>query len=91
MANAKGKAQSVAQTVGVQLGAATEVTELSHDAFPGSETGMELESAPDPNRPKFTSLHHRFSSATLEFRSQVSVTFEVQPMRTCGHKKCPKH
>lgn len=90
--NAKAKAQCIAQTVGVQLGSALEVTELSQDVIQGSNSnaGMEvLES--EPNRPCPESLHQRYGDATLVYSSEVAITFEVQPLRTCSHKKCRKH
>ena len=90
--NAKAKAQCIAQTVGVQLASALEVTELSQDVIRGSSfnAGMEvLES--EPNRPCPESLHQRYENATLVYSSEVAVTFEVQPLRTCSHRKCRKH
>ena len=96
IANAKSKAQSIAQSVGVRLGPALEVTELSQDLPQRgveSGTGMEsLESDPSKaNLEPFATLHHRYNSVTLVYSSEVSVVFEAHPLRCCSHKKCPKH
>lgn len=90
--SAKAKAQCIAQTVGVQLGPALDVTEVSHDVLrvPDSGTAVEILDL-EPNRPCLEPLHQKYTSATLTYSSEVAVTFEAQPLRTCSHKKCKKH
>ena len=92
VANAKSKAQCISQSVGVQLGPAIEVTEISQDAILGPNSMTEM-LEPDLSQNEFlpTSLYVKFGKETLIFKSQVSVVFESQPLRTCTHKKCKKH
>ena len=87
--NAKGKAQCIAQAVGVRLGAALEVDEISQDTVQGSETGTGME-ALDSDSAQL-SLHQKYTNATLNYISQVHITFEVHPLQACSHKKCHKH
>ena len=37
------------------------------------------------------SLHQKLSKASLTYVSTVTVVFETAPIRTCQHKRCPKH
>ena len=37
------------------------------------------------------SLHQKLTKAALTYVSSVTVVFEAVPMRTCQHKRCPKH
>ena len=90
VSNAKSKAQCITQTVGVQLGSAIEVTEDSQHTSQGSDSSTDMgELEPDLNKPvnHHTSLHQRYESSVLKYQSQVSTTFEVQPLRSCSHKE----
>lgn len=91
VSNAKSKAQCISQTIGVQLGAALEVIEISQDEFHNhdSRSGTEV----DPNTPRVSpsKLQQRLNSQDLTYTSQVSVIFEAQPLRCCSHRKCHKH
>lgn len=94
VANAKSKAQCISQSVGVQLGPAIEVTEISQDVIVGPNSMTEFlepDLSPEKFIPSTCSLYVKFDKETLFFKSQVSVVFESQPLRTCTHKKCKKH
>lgn len=80
--NAKAKAESIAQTVGVRLGAAMEVLELGQDVSEEDQQGADAKSS---------SHYRKFRTATLHFSSKVSIVFESLPYRCCSHKKCRKH
>lgn len=92
VSNAKSKAQCISQTIGVQLGAAVEVTEVSQEEthHPTSRLGLEV----DPNVPReetSSRLLQLLNNQELTYSSQVAVVFEAQPLRSCSHKKCHKH
>ena len=52
-------------------------------------SGIALLSNVDPL--ECQSLHQKLSKAALTYVSTVTVVFEAVPIRTCQHKKCPKH
>ena len=90
--NAKSKAQCISQTIGVQLGAALELNELSQDEIihntpleqgAGGETPDDSRLREGPGR-----LQTIFNQQKLTYTSQVSVVFEAQPLKCCSHKKC---
>ena len=93
VSSAKSKAQCISQTIGVQLGAALEVTEISQEEIhnPFSRLGSEV----DPNVPQevgaSSRLHQLLNTQELAYSSQVAVIFEAHPLRSCSHKKCHKH
>ena len=88
--NARSKALCIAQTVGVLLGAAYDVTEVSQEV---EEVWIPNSCSDDPKTTDINkaSLYHRVKAASLNYTSQVSITFEVFPLRVCQHKKCVKH
>lgn len=83
----------MSQTVGVHLGPAIEVIELSHDTTAGPDFITSMEPDLDQTKVELLSsnLHLQFDKEVLVFRSRVSVVFETQPLRICTHKKCKKH
>ena len=97
--NAQNKAQSVSKALGQSLKAPLSVTEDSSElkicsgsnddtnAQEGSSAA--LMSNMDPL--ECQSLHQKLSKASLTYVSAVTVVFEAVPIRTCQHKKCPKH
>jgi len=88
--NARSKAQSVSKTVGVVLGPAVEVLELSQDAIQGlHSSSTDLNSS--GNELLSNNPHVQLARETIVYRSQVSVVFETQPIHNCSHKKCKKH
>ena len=104
MANAKQKALSVAQMLELQLGPALKVVEKSlHEmtmsGLNNHHSQVEEEQCDDTavltNTRKASStsssLHERLRDLTEVYTTQVEVTFEVFPLRTCHHRKCPKH
>ena len=94
MSNAKSKAQSISQTIGVQLGAALEVTDLSQDEIHNNVSRIGAEEEEDPNnvrsstRDPTESFQQICNNRELTYTSQVSVIFEAQPLHCCSHKKC---
>ena len=36
-------------------------------------------------------LHERLRGSTVVYETRVEVTFEAFPLRSCHHRKCPKH
>lgn len=90
MSNAKSKAQSISQTIGVQLGAALEVTELSQDEVhsPMSSIGVLEDANVTRSKEDSGSIQQISNTQDLTYTSQVSVIFEAHPMRCCSHKKC---
>lgn len=90
--NAKAKAQCIAQTVGVQLGPATEVVELSQDRSEDTSLAPGLHALQETAL-RTEGLHQRYAKETMTYTSDVSVVFETRPLlqRSCTHKKCPKH
>ena len=90
--NAKSKAQSISQTLGVQLGVALEVTEISQDELHNPTS--RLLSEVDSNVPKegaSSRLLRLLNNEELTYTSRVAVIFEAQPLHSCSHKKCHKH
>ena len=97
--NAQNKAQSVSKTLGLSLKAPLSVTEDScelkicsgpnYDANMQYDSSAALTSNMDPL--ECQSLHQKLSKASLTYVSSVTVVFEAVPIRTCQHKKCPKH
>lgn len=74
--SARSKAECISQTVGVQLGSAIQVKELSQDAGPVKEAAdPEL----DPQLPP-PSLHQKHINASWIFTSKVFVCFETHLM-----------
>lgn len=90
ISNAKAKAESIAHTVGVQLGPALEVVELSENVQeePQAQTWNHPQAERQSQPSHFVSLHQRVINCTVTYTSRVSTIFEVQPLRTCQHKKC---
>lgn len=92
VSNAKSKAQCISQTIGVQLGAALEVLELSQDEIhshssrvvTGVEEGETEPNVPIPTREASSRI---LNNQKLTYTSQVSVVFEAQPLRCGSHKK----
>ncbi len=91
--NAKAKAQSIAQAVGVQLGPATQVIETSQDVAdePSTPRGSRGEVLETVSRAE--GVQQTYTRETITYMSSVAVTFEAHPilLRTCTHNKCPKH
>ena len=83
----------MSQTVGVHLGPAIEVMELSHDTATGLDFMTNMEPDLDQTKVELLSsnLHLQYDKEVLVFRSRVSVVFETQPLHMCTHKKCKKH
>ena len=91
VSNAKSKAQCISQTIGVQLGAALEVTELSQDEISHSisSSGLGTGEMDDPGNPRSRGDPlQMFNEQKLTYTSQVSVVFEAHPLKSCSHKKC---
>ena len=92
MSNAKSKAQCISQTIGVQLGAAIEVTEVSQDEIHNPASRLGSESNPNvPREGASSRLLQLLNNQELIYSSQVAAIFEAQPLRSCSHKKCHKH
>ena len=102
MANAKQKGLSVAHMLELRLGPALKVVEISHHETtvtnPSSQDEDEdhCDMQPvlmDTHKQSLSSqsLHNRLRASTEVYTTEVEVTFEVTPLRTCHHRKCPKH
>ena len=94
--NAREKAASVAQLLGVRLGPALEVEEIAnhHHEIRGaspSTSSDQPESQVTPDPPSPPSLQQRVKEATETYSAAVRVKFEVSPLRACHHRSCPKH
>jgi len=87
--SAKAKAECVTQTVGVQLGPALQVVELTQESAdaPTAKERTKL----DTTDQSPASLHQKHLNASLAFTSRVYICFETQPVRVCSHRKCTKH
>ena len=102
VANAKQKALSVAHMLELCLGPALKVVENSHHEMAVSgpshiqeEKHSEVQAVlvntcKDPSTSS-SSLHERLRDSTEVYTTHVEVTFEVSPVRSCHHRKCPKH
>ena len=100
VANAKQKALSVAHMLELRLGPALKVVENSHHEMAVSHISQEekhpevqavlVNTCKDPSTYSL-SLHERLRDSTEVYTTQVEVTFEVSPVRSCHHRKCPKH
>ena len=99
VANARQKAASVAQLLGVQLGPALEVEETSNqDCIIRGASHSEPSNQPDmlvfsehQHTLSSHNLHDRVKACTETYSAEVRVKFEVSPLRTCHHRHCPKH
>ena len=97
--NAQNKAQSVSKALGLSLKAPLSVTEDScelkmcsgsnDDTNIQESSSAALMSIVDPL--ECQSLHQKLFKASLTYVSAVTVVFEAVPIRTCQHKRCPKH
>ena len=88
--NAKKKAESVSQTVGLCLGSVVTLAEVhqSEEADHCSSQGSLIE---ERRREGRGDLSSRIRESTMEYTSQVTAVFEALSTRNCSHKKCRKH
>ena len=90
--NAKKKAESVSQTVGLCLGSVITLAEVhqSEEAHHHSTAGQGS-LIEERRREGRSDLSTRIKESTAEYTSQVTAVFEALSTRNCSHKKCRKH
>lgn len=95
VANAKAKAQSVSQTVGLRLGPVLTLSELQQceesSCDPSHQEGGRQGRRGMTRSGADHDLTGRIREATVEYSSQVTAVFEALTNRNCSHKKCRKH